>query len=510
MAKSKNHPRWLEFIPGFLTWGTFIFLTVCAFISPMLLANFLLIYAIFWLIKSFLMSGRLLVGYRQYRKDIKKDWLAELKTDFPDKWQDVFHLAIIATYKEDKKILEQTIEALVESDYPKDKIIVTLATEERDGERVRPIAKELKKRYEKVFYDFIVTEHPANIAGEVIGKGGNITWAGKQVQAYLDKNKISYDRVICTTLDADNRAHKKYFSALSYLYLSHPKPLYATFQPIPMFLNNIWYVPTAMRSIALGSSFWQIIESTRPHRLRNFSSHAQSFAAIVATQFWSTQTIVEDGHQYWRSYFKFNGKHDVVPINVPIYQDAVLSPHGYIATFKEQYLQKRRWAWGASDIPYVLHHIWGNSNLPFWDKWLQAIRLIEGHYSWATTSVILAIFPWLPRLLNPSFQDEIIAHTFSPFYGRILISSLLGIVITLSISMLLLPPRPKSQKFRSLGSVLLEWVTAPFILPFSNIFFSSVPAIDSQTRLMLGKYLEFRVTEKHAERQDLSGHKAAQ
>lgn len=509
MRHQKKHPRWLEFLPAGLTWGTFIFLTIFSIISPALVANILLVYAIYWLFKAFAMSIRLIIGYKKYREDVKKDWLGEVKTNFPTKWPEIIHLVIIATYKEDQSILEETINAIIESDYHKDKIIVALATEERDALRVRPIVKALKSKFKALFYDFIVTEHPANIPGEVIGKGGNITWAGKKAQKYLDKNKINYERVICTTLDADNRVHKKYFSALAFAYLSHKEPLYATFQPIPMFLNNIWYVPMATRSIALGSSFWQIIESTRPYRLRNFSAHAQGFAAIVATSFWSTETIVEDGHQYWRSYFKFNGKHDVVAINVPIYQDAVLSPKGYLATFKEQYLQKRRWAWGCSDIPYVLYHIWGNSKLPFWDKWIQAGRLIEGHYSWATTSIILAVFPWLPKVLNPGFDELVIAHTFSPIYGRILTSSILGMVITLTISMLLLPPRPKSKKIRSFWSIFFEWITAPIILPFSNIFFSSVPAIDSQTRLLLGKYLGFRVTEKAIERQDLSAHKAA-
>lgn len=501
----------MEFIPGALLWATFALIIILTFIAPTIVANFLIIYAIFWLVRSFMMAGRLFIGYRQYRHDVRQNWRQKLIQDFPKKWQHIYHLVIVATYKEDQAIVDETITAISQVDFLTKNIILVLATEERDGKRVRPIAQALQDKFKTKFKDFLITEHPQDIPGEVIGKGANITWAAKQAKKYIDQEKIPYSNIICTTLDADNRVHKKYFSAITYAFLAHPEPLYATFQPIPMFINNIWYVPMAIRSIALGSSFWQMIESTRPYRLRNFSAHAQSFAALVKTNFWSTKTIVEDGHQFWRTYFRFNGKHDVVPINVPIYQDAVLSPKGYWATFQEQYLQKRRWAWGCSDIPYVLHRMWGNAKLPFWDKWLQFGRLLEGHFSWASTSIILAFFSWLPPLLNPEFTSLAVAHIFPNLYGRILTASLLGLVFTLYISMILLPPKPKNlSHIKSSWSLFFEWISAPIVLPLSNIFFSAIPAIDSQTRLMLGKYLEFRVTEKHSHRQDLSQHRAAQ
>ena len=37
---------------------------------------------------------------------------------------------------------------------------------------------------------------------------------------------------------------------------------------------------------------------------------------------------------------------------MPIYQDAVLSST-YVKTLKAQFIQLRRWAYGASDVPYV-------------------------------------------------------------------------------------------------------------------------------------------------------------
>ncbi len=510
MLHDGEHPRWLELIPGVLMWSTLLGLGILAIIAPVIASGILLVYAIAWLARALLMSARLIVGYRRYRRAVRRDWLAELEALPPEhNWQKFYHVVIVAVAKEDPEIVEATLDAITKSEYPLNRLIVVVTTEARAAVLGKQVRDRAQKKFGQVFQHLIVTEHPEDISGEVIGKGSNITWAARQVQHYLDQHGIAYGDVICTTLDADNRVHRKYFAALTHKYLHHPTPLYATFQPIPMFFNNIWDVPMPIRSIALGSSFWQIIESTRPYRLRNFSAHAQSFAALVKTNFWSTKTIVEDGHQFWRTYFRFNGQHDVVPISVPIYQDAVLSPRGYWATFTEQYLQKRRWAWGASDIPYVLYHMWGNSRLPFWDKWLQAGRLIEGHFSWATTSVILAFYSWVPVLISRYFENDVLGYTFPPIYGQILTIALVGMAVTLSISMLLLPPRPQERKTQTIGSLILEWVTAPVLLPLSNLLLGALPAIDAQTRLMFGKYLGYRVTEKHPLRRDLSYHPAA-
>ncbi len=90
----------------------------------------------------------------------------------------------------------------------------------------------------------------------------------------------------------------------------------------------------------------------RPHILKNFASHSQPLAALEGMDFWSTRTIVEDGHQYWRSLFYFEGKYSVVPIRVPIYQDAVIGDT-LGETLKAQFIQLRRWDYGASDVAYV-------------------------------------------------------------------------------------------------------------------------------------------------------------
>jgi len=494
--RNKKWYRIWEIFPGVLTWSAFILPAVLSFFYPILVASLIILYALYWLIKSILMSIKLIVGYRRYCYDAKIDWLAKCHNKVSkNKFSEIYHLVIMATYKEELEILRHSVGALANSKYPLEKIIFVLATEERDKVRALKNANALQKEFGKHFFHFAVTVHPKDLKNEVAGKGSNIVYAAKEIKKFIDREKIPYQNIIVTTLDADHRVHPNYLANLTYAYLIDEDPKRKSYQPIPMFFNNIWEVPIPMRSISVGSTFWQMIESTQPYRLRNFAAHSQSFEALVETNFWSKLTIVEDGHQYWRSYFCFNGNYHVVPIFTPVYQDAVLSPKGYMATFKEQYLQKRRWAWGASDIPYVMTTIIGNKQLPFWDKWLQAGRLIEGHFSWATTSVILAIVGWMPTLLNPAFRDTVFAYNFPMIYSRLLTFAMLGLIVTLTISTLMLPPKPK-KVFNF--SILLEWILSPLMLPISNVVFSSFAAVDAQTRLMLGKYLGFRVTEKRA------------
>src|SRR6266403_253873 len=165
--------------------------------------------------------------------------------------------------------------------------------------------------------------------------------------------------------------------ALTYTYCSTEEPKYASYQPVTMYLNNIWDAPAPMRVIATGNSFWNVTLSVRPHLLRNFSAHAQPMAALIDTDFWSVRTIVEDGHQFWRTWFRYDGKHEVYPIFVPIYQDAVLTDK-YRRTLKMQFIQVRRWAWGVSDIAYFANQAFFKINdIPLHKKIAKGWRLLE-------------------------------------------------------------------------------------------------------------------------------------
>jgi cellulose synthase/poly-beta-1,6-N-acetylglucosamine synthase-like glycosyltransferase len=397
---------------------------------------------------------------------------------------------MIATYKESREVLEPTIQSVIDSDYDKKKIILILAYEERGGPEVEKLAHELIYKYKNRFMYAEAIKHPKDIPGEVIGKGGNITYAGRILQKYLEKEKIDPLRVIVTTLDADNHPHPYYFAALSYIYALCPEPKYISFQPIPMYTNNIWDAPAPMRVVATGNSFWNIVLALRPHMLRNFSSHAQSMQTLIDTDFWSVRTIVEDGHQFWRTYFRYNGRHQVYPIYIPIYQDAVFSDK-YTKTLKAQFIQLRRWAWGASDIAYVADNgFFKENDIPKRDVIFKFFRLLEGHITWAVAPMLLAFSAFVPLLFNPKSYA---ANQLPIIASRIETLALLGIFATLFLSLKTLPPKPKRYKARRSFFMIIQWV----YLPVTTVLYNSLSAIYSQTRLMFGKYIEsFDFTEK--------------
>lgn len=494
--------NWLRYLPASLTLGVLSSIVVLSFIAPRIIASIMLLYVLYWFFKSILMSFHLIAGFRAYRQAMAVNWQERLETDptTQNHWRDIWHVLIVANANEVYPIVEATLEAITQTLYPKDRIIIVLANEARYASIAEKNQKELRRKFGQMFAGFWTTLHPADIPGEIRGKGANISFAAKTVLPKIRAKRLDPKRVLVTTLDADNRVHPQFLSAVTWTYLTTDDRDDKSYQPLPMFFNNIWSVPVAIRSVAIGSSFWHMIEATRPYRLRNFSAHTQSLDLLLRTDFWSNQTIVEDGHQYWRSLFATGGRHTVVPIFIPIYQDAVLSPKGRLMTYREQYLQKLRWAWGASDIPYVLSQMWiRRRELPR-TVWVQAFRLIEGHFSWAATSLILAIFGWFPVLLNSDFKGTVLSYHFAIFYQRILVFAMVGMVVSLVISRLLLPPRPR----RSLTSNdLIEWLLTPFILPLTNIIFGSLPAIDAQLRLARGQELGFRITEKAVTRSSL-------
>ncbi len=517
-TKSERNWRYrlFEILPGALSWGLLALPVILSQISPKLTAYFIIAYLLLWFVKAVGINFRALQGNRLMNQHKKLHWEAlneDLEVLLPrvknaPEWHmnniervkawdkprikpsEVVHAVIVANYNESRDTLEPTIQSILTAHYNPKKIILILAYEERGGKHIAEQAKQLITDYQSDFLHAEAIMHPKDMAGEVIGKGGNITYAGRKLQKYLKDWDIDPAKVLVTTLDSDNRPDAKYFGALTYTFCATEDPKHASYQPIPMFTNNIWDAPAPMRVIATGNSFWMVVQSLRPHMLRNFSAHAQPMDALIETDFWSVRTIVEDGHQFWRSYFRFDGKYEVYPIYVPIYQDAVLA-EGYIRTLKAQFVQLRRWAWGASDIAYVYWHgFHQKNNISRWDKTSKFLRLLEGHVNWATAPLILLLGAFLPLLFNP---QDYVANQLPYIASRVQQVAMFGILITLFLSLRSLPPKPPRYKRHRTFFMIIQWV----YLPFTSIIYSSFSALYSQTRLMIGKYLDkFDVTEK--------------
>lgn len=505
---------------------------VFAILWPVGMAYFIIVFDVYWLVKALVMGGHLIFGYLHMNRAMRIDWLEQLRQtedlttlanvlkqklrqargfearrlreewervekikNLPDQqksWQGVVHAVIYAIYKESYEVVQASVQSCLESNYPKDKVLIVLALEERAGEPARVVARRIQEQFAGQFMDIIVSVHPDGIAGELKAKGANVYHAGVMLKAYVDQRNIAYDDVIVSCFDADTLPSRQYFANVAYNYVVTPERTFRSYQPIPLFNNNIWDVPAINRLVAFGSSYWQMIESTRPYRLVNFSSQAMSLKTLVDIDFWDRSVVSEDSKQFYRAYYKYNGNHEVIPIFTPVSMDAVLGKN-YWQTLKAQYIQKRRWAWGIEHFPYVMNEFFTKRGMmSFYQRIIHPFRILEGHISWGTSSLLIALGAWLPIWINLNFRSDILAYHLPVLARNLLSITWLGIVISTAISFRLLPERPIKYGRAKAIEMLLQWV----LVPISGIFFGSIPAIDAETRLMLGKYLGFHVTDK--------------
>ncbi|MDL2341474.1 MAG: hypothetical protein QFB87_00120 [Patescibacteria group bacterium] len=513
----KGHYRFFEILPGALSYTVLLLPVILSIINPDIAVAAILFYLLIFFVRSVGYSVRAIAGYRTMKHHMALDWRVlcddlEIGQESASaisrpKWHaanlarlqemgavikpsQLVHAVVIATVNESREVLEPTLQSVIDGDYDAKNMILVIAYEGRAGEEAETRVLELLNLYKSQFKHMIAVKHPANIPGELIGKGGNITFAGRELQKYLAAEKIDPACVAVTTLDADNRPDKRYFTALTYMYCVVPDPIRASFQPLPMFTNNIWDAPTLMRVIATGNNLYYIVSTQRPHLARNFSAHAQSMQALIDMDFWSVRTIVEDGHHFWRSYFRYDGDYRVYPISIPIYQDAVLAD-GYIRTLKAQFIQLRRWTYGASDIAYIASKGFFSPNKASkYDVTIKLLRTLEGHVTWATGTLLVYFAAFVPSLINP---DSITSQLLPLTVSRLQRFGIAGLLVSLYVCLVTLPPRPARYKRHRSIFMLTQWL----FLPVTSVAYGSLAAFNSQTRLMFKRYLsKFDVTEK--------------
>lgn len=483
--------RLLEILPGVFVWASLILAIIFSFVAPLWAIVFILLFDVYWLIRVLYVMVYILLGFRKYRKTSGVDWHEKLQT-LPD-WQKIHHLIFLPTFREPFDVIEGTLTSLARVAYPNTNLIVVLATEGREAERIRPIANQLQNQYRHTFQAFLVTEHPGNIPGEVAGKGANAAWAAKEARQYIDAQHIPYENVIVSTFDVDTIAHPQYFSYLTYTFLTHPNPQRSSYQPIPLFHNNVWESLFLMRVVASSTTFWLLSEALRSDRLFTFSSHSMPFKALVEVGYWQTDVVNEDSRIFVQSFLHYDGEYSVTPLYLPISMDTVQA-HGWRESIRNQYKQIQRWAYGGvENFPFSVWNFLHNPKLSRHTKlkytWIQ----MEGIYSWATAPLLIFILGWLPfTVANASMPSSTLVQNGPSMIQTLMGLAMIGLFASSVLSTVMLPKRPVGVPWYRWIMMIGQW----FFLPVTMIVFGSLPAIDAQTRMMLGKYMGFVVTSK--------------
>jgi hypothetical protein len=489
--------RALEILPG----GVAILLLATLFAGylwfPTKLAYGLLLFDVYWLWKSWTIAFHVVKGSRLIRRDQARNWREEYAVALRCRrdvlpWDGIRHVVVIPNYKESLDKLRQTLRAMAEADSAKEKVIPVLAMEEAEPE-ARAKAAVLVEEFTGKFADLLVTFHPEGLPGEVRGKSSNQAWAARcAVDELVGRKGLNLDLLTVTSCDADTLFPRQYFECLTFKFATDPNRYRRFWQAPIFFYNNIWQVPALLRVPNALQGMVHLSRLSRRQRvLFSQSTYSLSLRMAHDVGYWDRDVIPEDWHMFLKCFYSFGGEVEVEPIYLPVGNDGALS-HGRKATFVNQYLQVRRWAWGAVDVAYAIKQSLRRREIPLLRRLLRSWYLFENHITWSTQWFFITLGGNIPWVLNKVFNVEIMPGWFEVWPRYVLTPCLAAYVVIIALEASMRPPAPSSFSLRAKVISMAHWL----LIPVTSFLFSALPALDSQVRLMLGKRMEYRVTEK--------------
>jgi len=504
--------RILEIFPGFLSLATLLILLIFSYFKPVWVAYFIIAFDVYWLLLVIYMAIFLTTSYRKLKKGLKTDWrkkceqlkdLSAINQSLGINclanqglfWEELWQLIVLPTYNESVEIIRTSLQALVDDNYPQSRMIVAVAMEERAGEEGKQRVKIIRQEFADKFGHFIITFHP-DIEGELKGKGANQAWCVQEVKKNLiDQLNLDYKKILVSVFDIDTIIKTGYFFALTYKFLTVSDPYHASYQPIPVYHNNIWKAPFFSRVAASSNTFWQMIMQIRQESLVTYSSHSMTFQALKEIGFWSTSNVSEDSRIFWHCLLHYNGHYRVEPVHYEVSMD-VTCDQNFWRTAKSLYKQQRRWAWGGENIPYLIFNTWKKWSYPGFARGnviSHVLIQIYGFHAWATNALIIAVIGWMPMLLGGDrFNSTVLSGNLPMITQNLMNIAMVGLFLSAIISSLLLPKRPQKYTVWKNIRMLLEWV----FIPFTIVVFGAFPCLDAQIRLMRARYMGFWVTPK--------------
>ncbi len=482
-------------VPALLVWITFLVIIILSVVRPLWAIYVVIIFVVYWIVRLFYLMFWLIVSWLKYRRHVTLNWLDKVKSLDKD-YLEYYHVITYPTYKEPYEVIERSFKELLKTNYPKDRMIVCLGGEERDRENFCQIADRIKAEYGDKFFRLLITVHPP-MPDELPGKGSNVHYMELNLKKEIDRLQIPYPKIIVSCFDIETLPHPEYFAYLTYQFLIHPNPTHASYQPLILYNNNIWQSNPVIRVVASATTFWLLTDLSRPEKLLTFSSHSMSFQMLVDVGFHDKTIVTEDSRICLQGLVTYNGDYQVVPMFITLSMDTVYMGE-FWKSFVNQYKQMRRWAWGVEHFPWMWQKFFGrdrNKQIPLSIRLKYFWNQTEGMYSWAVAPVLILIFGRVPLWLASDAEQATAFFQNAPHTLETLMAvGMVGLIFNSIMYTLMLPKKPDHYHPVNYLIMIVQWL----IFPFTMVIFGSIPAMDAQTRLLLGgKYrLGFWVTEK--------------
>lgn len=499
--KDKIFQRFLEVIPGVLTWGLILSPIWLGIFNPDLVIYILTFLSVYWAYLAVKHFRGLVVGYKHLQRELLIDWGQEClklkdiwktlpdKETLPENLESVVHFVLIPTYNEPADVIKNSLESLFNQTFPTKQILLVCAVEEKYSQRVLADIDVAIGDRKKDLYGFYAFVHPAGIPGEARGAGGaNRAWGAKHAVEELKKQNAVMKNFVFSTLDGDHVAHPQYLSRLTHLYLTSDKRNYHFYSTaVHLFNNNYWQVPTVMRieasSVTLGTlSNWI---SGIPQTRETFSAYSSSLQTLIDADYWDVALGIDDTVFYWRAFFARNGDFTGLCHYIPYSADAVEGT-SYFNSYKSLYKQLLRWGWGVIVFPLSVRGFVKHKSIPLSKKIIWIYTQIKNKTLLVSIVFLVTFGFYILTATNKYVKQSNFAYSL-PYSISIMLSAILVLIIPITmLKIKIVGGIPKSLPIWRKALFLME---GPLIV-INLLTFSFFPFLEAQTRMMFGKKMK--------------------